>query len=48
VTCNRASDAITRFAGSMTFVDLHVLWFACSIGFGVESYPAARPPVNGR
>jgi uncharacterized membrane protein len=36
---NRLSDAITRFAGSMTFVYLHVIWFACWIGFGVERYP---------
>jgi uncharacterized membrane protein len=36
---NRLADAITRFAGSMTFVYLHVAWFACWIGLGVESYP---------
>ncbi len=36
---NRISDAITRFAGSMTFVYLHVIWFASWIGFGVEDYP---------
>jgi uncharacterized membrane protein len=36
---NRVADAITRFAGSMTFVYLHILWFASWIGFGVESYP---------
>jgi uncharacterized membrane protein len=36
---NRVSDEITRFAGSMTFVYLHVVWFGCWIGFGVESYP---------
>jgi uncharacterized membrane protein len=36
---NRIADAITRLAGSMTFVYLHVIWFACWIGFGVESYP---------
>ena len=36
---NRVADAITRFAGSMTFVYLHVLWFASWIGFGVEKYP---------
>jgi uncharacterized membrane protein len=36
---NRAADAITRFSGSMTFVYLHVIWFAAWIGFGVESYP---------
>jgi uncharacterized membrane protein len=38
-TQNRIADAITRFSGSMTFVYLHVIWFACWIGFGVESYP---------
>src|SRR5690349_9632643 len=36
---NRIADVITRFAGSMTFVYLHIIWFACWIGFGVESYP---------
>jgi uncharacterized membrane protein len=36
---NRAADKITAFAGSMLFVYLHVLWFACWIGFGVEGYP---------
>src|SRR4051812_3306135 len=36
---NRAADQITRFSGSMTFVYLHVVWFACWIGFGVEGYP---------
>jgi uncharacterized membrane protein len=36
---SRVADAITRFAGSMTFVYLHVIWFGCWIGFGVESYP---------
>jgi len=35
----RVADAITRFAGSMTFVYLHVIWFASWIGFGVEDYP---------
>jgi low affinity Fe/Cu permease len=39
VTQNRIADTITRFAGSMTFVYIHVIWFACWIGFGVESYP---------
>ena len=38
-TQNRIADAITRFAGSMAFVYLHVIWFACWIGFGVEKYP---------
>jgi uncharacterized membrane protein len=36
---NRIADAITRFAGSMVFVYLHVIWFGCWIGFGVEKYP---------
>ena len=36
---NRIADAITRFAGSMWFVYLHIFWFACWIGFGVEGYP---------
>jgi uncharacterized membrane protein len=36
---NRFADVITRFAGSMTFVYLHVIWFGCWIGFRVEAYP---------
>ena len=36
---NRLADAITRFSGSMLFVYVHVVWFACWIGFGVEAYP---------
>jgi uncharacterized membrane protein len=36
---NRIADAITRFAGSMPFVYLHVAWFAAWIGFKVEHYP---------
>ena len=36
---NRVADRITRFSGSMTFVYLHILWFASWIGFGVEAYP---------
>ena len=36
---NRAADRITRFAGSMQFVYLHIIWFSCWIGFGVEKYP---------
>jgi uncharacterized membrane protein len=36
---NRVSDRITTFAGSMTFVYIHILWFGCWIGFGVEKYP---------
>ena len=36
---NRVADRITAFAGSMAFVYLHIIWFTCWIGFGVESYP---------
>ena len=36
---NRIADAITTFAGSMLFVYLHIIWFGCWIGFGVEDYP---------
>src|SRR4051794_25609202 len=36
---NRVADRITRFAGSMAFVYIHILWFGCWIGFGVEKYP---------
>src|SRR6478735_5403057 len=36
---NRIADRITAFAGSMRFVDIHVLWFGCWIALGVESYP---------
>ena len=36
---NRVADVITTFAGSMLFVYLHIIWFGCWIGFGVEAYP---------
>src|SRR5689334_13763526 len=36
---NRIADRITVFAGSMRFVYIHILWFGCWIGLGVESYP---------
>ena len=36
---NRIADGITAFAGSMTFVYIHIAWFSCWIGFGVEDYP---------
>ena len=36
---NRAADKITAFSGSMLFVYVHIIWFACWIGFGVEDYP---------
>jgi uncharacterized membrane protein len=36
---NRIADRITAFAGSMWFVYIHIVWFSCWIGFGVEKYP---------
>ncbi len=36
---NRVADRITTFAGSMTFVYLHILWFGLWIGLGAEKYP---------
>ena len=36
---NRVADAITAFSGSMLFVYVHIIWFSCWIGFGVEHYP---------
>jgi uncharacterized membrane protein len=36
---NRVADKITVFAGSMNFVYIHIIWFGCWIGFGVEHYP---------
>jgi uncharacterized membrane protein len=36
---NRVADQITRFAGSMKFVYLHVIWFTAWIGLQVEDYP---------
>ena len=36
---NRIADKITTFAGSMAFVYIHIVWFGCWIGFGVEHYP---------
>jgi hypothetical protein len=36
---NRIADRITAFAGSMRFVYIHMAWFSCWIGFGVEHYP---------
>jgi uncharacterized membrane protein len=36
---NRVADAITRFAGSMWFVYLHVAWFSIWIASGLERYP---------
>jgi uncharacterized membrane protein len=36
---NRIADRITDFSGSMLFVYIHIVWFACWIGFGVEAFP---------
>ena len=36
---NRVADRITMFSGSMLFVYIHIVWFGCWIGFGVEKYP---------
>ena len=36
---DRIADAVTRFAGSMPFVYLHVVWFSLWIGLRVEKYP---------
>jgi uncharacterized membrane protein len=36
---NRIADAITRFAGSMAFVYIHIVWFAVWIIFRIENYP---------
>ena len=38
-TQNRIADSITRFAGSMYFVYVHIVWFTAWIVFGVEHYP---------
>jgi uncharacterized membrane protein len=36
---NRVADRVTAFSGSMLFVYIHLAWFGCWIGFGVEKYP---------
>lgn len=36
---DRIADAITRFAGSMPFVYIHVVWFTAWIVLGVEKFP---------
>jgi uncharacterized membrane protein len=36
---NRVADQITRFAGSMRFVCIYIIWFDAWIGFRVEPYP---------
>jgi uncharacterized membrane protein len=35
----RVADTITKFAGSMAFVYVHVAWFAIWIGLAVEKFP---------
>jgi uncharacterized membrane protein len=39
VAQNRAADRITAFSGSMLFVYVHIIWFGCWVGFGLEAYP---------
>jgi uncharacterized membrane protein len=36
---NRIADVITRFAGSMPFVYVHLVWFIAWIALGVEAFP---------
>ena len=36
---SRIADAITSFAGSMTFVYVHIVWFTTWVLVGVERYP---------
>ena len=36
---SRIADAVTGFAGSMTFVYVHIVWFAFWIALPVEKYP---------
>jgi uncharacterized membrane protein len=36
---NRIADLITRFAGSMVFVYVHIIWFSLWIGLRVEKFP---------
>ena len=36
---SRMADAITSFAGSMTFVYVHIAWFTLWIVIGIEHYP---------
>jgi uncharacterized membrane protein len=35
----RIADGITRFAGSMFFVYVHIVWFALWIAVGIEKFP---------
>ena len=36
---NRIADKITKFAGSMTFIYVHIVWFSLWIAFRVEKFP---------
>jgi uncharacterized membrane protein len=36
---NRVADTITRLAGSMPFVYIHIIWFTLWIALAVEDYP---------
>jgi len=36
---SRIADMITNFAGSMTFVYVHIVWFTLWILIGIERYP---------
>ena len=36
---SRIADAITGFAGSMSFVYVHIAWFALWISLAIEKYP---------
>jgi len=36
---DRLADSITRFAGSMSFVFVHIVWFGAWISLGVEHFP---------
>lgn len=38
-TENRVADTITRFAGSMPFIYIHIFWFTAWMVLGVERYP---------
>jgi uncharacterized membrane protein len=36
---NRIADKITKFAGSMPFIYVHIVWFSLWIAFKVEKFP---------
>jgi uncharacterized membrane protein len=36
---NQVADTVTRFAGSMPFIYIHIVWFALWIGLKAESFP---------